>query len=505
MKVLNHTLLERVGILCLLFFSTVALYAQECDDLTRCCARSVTAYGAVGNGNHDDTPAFQKALDEYKAGLICEIIVPPGIYLLADTTSGLNYVTNDANLVGSKFARGIRLRGFGEKSILRFNCTKKGVPLFNIDGSAGSPNRFQNGGYLKDIWIESNSIEHGAAIQVKAWWRFLIEGVVIRNYYVKKDSTLYGSIGAIYFPKVNESNPDDWASGEGKISRCAVEFCHDGWGLRATIGTGFWSNTIENSSFGGNEAGGILAGGSANAIVYCSIYSNGYDAERPTLTGEGGIKLVRCGTNYGFSSPLNWRIAYNELDGNREYNILMLGLTNSVIEYNRNNSWFKTAVTTDGRVSPPCHFKWQNADVGNNNIVNNGITLEGNMHRWEIPVAGSTYSGNVICYDFNNSNNNSVNTITNPVYLTYVPIGINSQNITMGSSSTITKYANFTGNTAVSLNITEGNRRVKHAGTPFTISTITPPTTVYPILTPLNNSVNPPILPYIEFLPLGQD
>ena len=382
----------------LFLFYNVALLAQATNPFA---PRTVVDFGAKPDDNKSDAAAFQAAIDAYKRGEIAEILIPSGKF---DIDRTLEYKTMG-------YTRGIMIRGLGETSVLVYS-KNDGSPLFRIDGCSQRSYQFQRGGYIKDLKItasKSDFTKQGAAIEILGWWRYEISSICIRS---------WGGNG-IYFPQRPDidANPDAWASQVGNIHNNEIAFC-EGWGIRADISTGFGGTVISSCSIGACKGGGILASGSANEVVHCSIFSNGKTGKG---NNEGGIKLIRT---LG-ASPMNWHIAYCELDSNKDYNVSIEGAVNILIEYCRNNSW--EAVFKDGEMSPKVHFRI----VPTKGAVNINIDFNGNIHRWE-----RADKGEVTCYDLGNDGNTGSVTIRNPFYM---------------SADLQKKYANVRPNTQVKI------------------------------------------------------
>ena len=76
---------------------------------------NVRAFGAVGDGVHDDTAAIQAAIDAASAGLGGVVYLPPGGYR---TSAPLTLPTDSISLVGA----GVETRG-----VMGPNCSRMAV------------------------------------------------------------------------------------------------------------------------------------------------------------------------------------------------------------------------------------------------------------------------------------------------------------------------------------------------------------------------------------------
>jgi hypothetical protein len=329
---------------------------------------NVKNFGAIGNGEHDDTEAFQRAIDAFKNETIDKVYIPSGTYKI---TKPLKYHTNG-------YTRGIILEGSGETSKIILDSKQASIALFSIDGSSQRPYQFQRGGSISNLYISSKRrAKYQHALEIVGWWMYEIEHIVIKN------MTGHG----IYFPlKENiDKNPDAYASVLGEIKQTEISF-NDGWGITANCGIGFGGTQINKCRIGENKGGGILMGGHNNIVENSAVFSNGKNG----IKNEGGILIKRIQGNGN-----NCTIRYCELDNNKAYHVKIDGGIGVVVEKNRMNSW--ETVFNDNELSPSTHVIMKNET--NRAKVEEAYFFQ-NYHRSQNIAKGASKEHELVLYEF---------------------------------------------------------------------------------------------------------
>ncbi len=255
-------------------------------------------FGAVGNGIHDDTAAFQAAITAAAGELL---YVPAGSYLI---TSTLLYAT-----VGA--AASLRMRGAGMLKTTLVNGVANG-PLLSVTGDAAGG--FQYDMLLADFAIvpaaSAPATSHGLA--VRGVWLGSIERVSITN--------LSGD--AI---RITCTVGDNDSSSNIGITRCSLQN-NTGWGVNCVSAVGVIAISflsIEDCFVDANAAGGLKITSLITTIRRNSISQN----------GTTGISIPSNGIGVRFC-----RILENEFDTNTLSHINIATLLNGEIDGN----WFKS-------------------------------------------------------------------------------------------------------------------------------------------------------------------
>jgi hypothetical protein len=258
----------------------------------------VTAFGAIGDGVHDDTAAIQAAITAAAGGVV---YMPEGRYVVTSTLTWYN--TADAN------GPGLQLFGAGMDLTVIENRVVGG-PALDVDGSAGAFLHFQRGAKLQDFSIiaASPAPVGGYGLRIRANWYMSLNDVVVSGH-------------ASHGIRIVNSSLDSDSSGFVGFKNVEMMY-NGGYGLsaegNAVLGSAIAFFEFSGCYVVGNSLGGIHGALVDPRIVDGSIAYNGGPGlwiTRPTPGTRPIIEHIEFDTNAVAHIKIDLcygaRIAYN--------------------------------------------------------------------------------------------------------------------------------------------------------------------------------------------------
>ena len=252
---------------------------------------NVKDYGAVGDGNHDDTAAIQSAVDiadEYArtTAYSCVIYFPRGTYLISGTITshpstnaiGPTFIGDGKNVTTIKTNHAtanmfnIATDYYGDFYNLNFTCTDSRTSGYAIYYSGGPATSMTGQTTIRDCNFYGNMIN---GIGMLNNYNFTIDNVTM---------TCTGGVG------IDLANPINADTGGGFIFNCTLTGYNGGTGILSKIGG---VHLVNNSiQFWANGFTFDLCDGNTGIIMVQDNQFEGYD--------NYGISLIRsAGTHIG--------------------------------------------------------------------------------------------------------------------------------------------------------------------------------------------------------------
>jgi YD repeat-containing protein len=253
------------------------------------------AFGAKGDGTTDDTSTVQAAIT---AAAGRPVYMPAGTYVI---TSNVNYNTS----ASSVFTPGLRLYGDGTDKTFIDNRVANGAC---ITSSSTSSNKFQLGGYVRDLTIKtttSPATSHG--IDLKAVYQFTISNVHVIG--LSGDGM-----------RVTSALGDADASNIVVFEGCRLENCNIG--INCNFSSGVTQPSFlraDNCFFSGNITAGYRWMGLQGIMTNCSfVLTTGPGLLIPYNNSNNAQFFAACNTFENNGSP---QVKIDSLQGGEFYGL----------------------------------------------------------------------------------------------------------------------------------------------------------------------------------------
>ena len=251
-------------------YAAVGQVLQELPDLW-----NVRAFGAIGDGETDDTAAIQAAIDaaEVRSGTV---FVPIGVYIVSPASSTAHCLTIDGD--------GVTFQGEGYHSVVKVADRTRCAGMLLVQSAAPASVQI-SGVTVRDIRFDGNKANQSGSYdtknlrivpsnQVNAAARLSVVRVYSHSAYASAPNTAEG--GGISLEANNHTVPDGTSTQDYFKQEIVIPGCftwdNDGWG----IGTN-WSNGVvicDCHSYNNDTMGVTLWNSQDITVSGCNCYDN---------------------------------------------------------------------------------------------------------------------------------------------------------------------------------------------------------------------------------------